>query len=92
MYHKPSRAILCWDGDGVNLRKLAIPASIGSTWTWSRVSPASGNSVTPTAAETNGTFGRFNIIEDMGNGQSALCVVNSTTGPTFVYKLPVAGV
>lgn len=85
VYHQPSRAILCWDGYGAQIRKLAIG---GSSWAWSTIQPAASNSVTPSGSQRNGTYGRFNLIEDMGNGQSALCIVNSTTGPTYVYKLP----
>jgi hypothetical protein len=93
VYHQPSRAILCWSGYGTGLRKLAIPSDPkNGTYTWSTVSPAAGNSVTPSAAQPNGTYGRFNIVENMGNGQSALCIVNDTTGPTYVYKLPANGV
>ena len=35
---------------------------------------------------------KFNIIQDMGNGQAALVVCMDTGGPTYVYKLPANGV
>lgn len=88
VYHQPSRAILCWDGYGAQVRKLAIPNPVTGSWAWSAVQPSGSNAVTPSGSQANGTYGRFNIIEDMGNGQSALCIVNSVTGPTYVYKVP----
>jgi hypothetical protein len=93
VYHAPSRAILTWNSYGANLRKLTIPSNpLTGSWVWSQVSPSSANSVAPDAAPAQGTYSKFNLIEDMGNGQSALVVVNSTSGPVYVYKLPAAGV
>jgi hypothetical protein len=58
------------------------------------INPASGNSVTPQVAsyqygdQYRGTFSKFQMIEDMGNGQSAIVFVTSVFGSAFVYKLP----
>lgn len=93
VYHAASRALLLWHANGSSIIKIAIPANpLTGTYTISTITAAPSNIVTPTGAQPNGTYSRFNIIEDMGNGQSALVVVNSTTGATFVYKLPAAGV
>jgi hypothetical protein len=93
VFHAPSRALLLWHANGSSIIKIAIPANpLTGAYTISTIAAAAGNAVTPTGAQPNGTYSRFNIIEDMGNGQSALVVVNSTTGATFVYKLPAAGV
>jgi hypothetical protein len=35
--------------------------------------------------------GKFNIVEDMGDGQSALVLATDTNGPVLVYKLPTGG-
>lgn len=92
VYHQRSRAIFCWDGYGGNIRKLSIPSNpLTGTYTWSQVTPASGNPVSPSAPSDTGTYSKFNLIEDMGNGQSALVVINKTDEPVYVFKLPVAG-
>lgn len=93
VYHQPSRALLLWHNNGASLIKIAIPADpLTGSYAVTTVSASGSNAITPSAAATNGTFSRFNIIENMGNGQSALTLVNSTTGSTYVYKLPAAGV
>jgi hypothetical protein len=43
-------------------------------------------------SDQNGAWSKFNIISDMGNGQSALVVCMEVDQPTYVYKLPRAGV
>lgn len=91
VYHAPSNAIFAWHDNGASILKLTVPSSVSGTWAWSSVSPASANTVTPSAAQSQGTYGRFNLIEDMGNGQSSLVLVNRTTEPVYVYKLPLAG-
>mgnify|MGYP001198638826 CR=1 FL=1 len=92
VYHRPSRAILCWkDTYGASIRKLTVPADpFKGTYTWSTVNPAAANTVipAPNPRYPGRTYSKFQIIEDMGNGRSALCTVNSTVGATYVYKLP----
>lgn len=92
VYHAPSRAILVGGSEyGADIRKLAINGTnpLTATYTWSQVSPGSGNSVAPTGNDQyRGTFSKFQMIEDMGNGQSAIVLVTTVTGPTYVYKLP----
>jgi hypothetical protein len=94
VYHKASRSILLWDeGFGANVKRLSVPVapltSASSEWVWSSVAPASSNRVQPSSASENaGTYGKFNIIEDMGNGQGALVLINRITEAVYVYKLP----
>jgi hypothetical protein len=93
VFHAPSRALLLWHANGSSIIKIAIPANpLTGVYTISTIAAAPSNTVTPTGAQPNGTYSRFNLVPDMGNGQSALVIVNSTTGATFVYKLPAAGV
>ena len=52
-------------------------------WSWSRQSAASGNSVTPTSAHPNGTYGRFQYLPD----RNAYVVVNSVSENVYLYRL-----
>jgi hypothetical protein len=71
----------------------------GGTWNVSRVSPAASSAnpasgirgIAP-SCEQNGAWSKFNLIEDMGNGQGALVVCLAVDKPTYVYKLPMQGV
>lgn len=91
VFHAKSRAIFSWHGNGANIMKLSIPSSLSSAWTWSTVTPSGSNTVTPTTPFAQGTFGKFGLIDDMGNGQSAFVLINKTTEAAFVYKIPLAG-
>ena len=71
----------------------------GGVWKVSRVAagsgsinPAAGVRGTPPSSEQNGAWSKFNLIEDMGNGQAALVVCLAVDQPTYVYKLPMIGV
>lgn len=94
VYHAASSALLFWDGSGTrsSINKVPIPSDVtGGTYTGSMVTADASNTVVPTAAQANGTFGRFNLIENIGGGRDALVIVNAITEPTFVYKLPEGG-
>jgi hypothetical protein len=88
VYHQPSRSILVYDPIlGGTVRKLKIPAVPRSgTWTWSDVAHNGAAPSIPIA--TNGAFSKFNIVNDMGNGQACLVVCTQEGGPSYVYKLP----
>jgi hypothetical protein len=65
----------------------------------STVVAGSGSANPSTGVPTGGgnasgqyTWSKFNIVEDMGNGQSGLVVCMDTSQPVYVYKLPVQGV
>jgi hypothetical protein len=89
-WHTPSNAFLTWDG-GRNLRKLT-PAISGRTYTalaWSDVTPASGGATPPASGPAAGMYNKVQMIDDMGDGRSALAIVPVYGNPdVFVYKLP----
>lgn len=92
VYHAPSRAVLCWDSSyGTSIRKLKIPTNpLTGTYTWSTVTAAGGGATPPGTLDGDfqGVYSKFNIIEDMGNGQGCLVAVCRVTGSTYAYKLP----
>lgn len=94
-YHAPSRAILVGGSEyGASIRKLSIQGSnpLTATYSWSTIEPAAGNTVTPgSPGGYQGTFSKFQMIEDMGDGCAALVMVTSVTGPVYIYKLPAGG-
>lgn len=93
VYHAASRGFLFHDGYGATIRKLSIPADpVNGTWAWSEVTADGSNAVTPSSPPAAGTYSKFNIINDMGNGQSCLTLCNGTTEGVYVYKLPAGGV
>jgi hypothetical protein len=81
--------------------KLQIPTKISGNavvydpagqWVWSQVNPSGGTSVYTPPEGNNDTYSKWNVIEDMGNGQSAIVVVTSIEGPVYVYKVPKSGI
>lgn len=104
VYHKASKSIILGNPlslKGGQLLKLRVPTNadgtfnVGGRWEVSSLAPATSSSADPTAGTStsnNGAWSKFNLIEDMGNGQSALVVCMEVDQPTYVYKLPVQGV
>lgn len=98
VYHPASKAVLVYGTAlGASMMKLAITGTdpLTASYAWSTIAPNASNTITPVPGQPsnfNGVFSKFNLIEDMGNGQSALIVVCDPAGPTYVYKLPVGGV
>jgi hypothetical protein len=88
-WHEASGSFIGWGG-GTSLFRLTPPANlVTGTWVWSQVAPAGGNSVTPSAAAGAGTWGRFNIVENLGgSGRDCIVLINSIDQATYVYKLP----
>jgi hypothetical protein len=79
--------------------KLQIPTKIVSgqvqydpagQWAWTTLA-AGGAGVTVPSEGNNDTYSKWNIVEDMGNGQSAIVVLTAIDGPTYVYKVPKSG-
>ena len=66
----------CWSG-GANVFTFNPRTAV-----WDSIPPDAGNTVTPSAAASNGTFGRFRYSPRYG----LFVAVNSTTGNTFVYR------
>jgi hypothetical protein len=107
VYHKASRSILLYDASDMRdggFFKLQVPTNsdgtyAGGHWQVSKVMPAAGSANPSTGVPSSGgsaggqyTWSKFNIIEDMGNGQAALVVCMDTTLPVYVFKLPASGV
>lgn len=80
-YDPVSKKIIGWPG-GTSVYSLDT-----STWTWTRIDPASTNTVTPTLPTATGTFGRFRYIPS----KNAFIVVNGINENVFVYKLTSGG-
>jgi len=53
-----------------------------STWTWTKEGPAPGNTVIPTTAEKNGTYGRFRYIPS----RDLFIGVNRTNEDVFIFR------
>ena len=97
VYHPASRSILVYSvgaqkpsanrvGLGTTLRRLRIPANpMKDAYKWEDVVAAAG-SVKP-AYCPNGCNSKFNIVNDMGNGQSCL-VLATGVDSAYVYKMP----
>jgi hypothetical protein len=74
-----------WIG-GAEVYTLTPPATGDwrtAQWIWTKVQPASGNSTVPTAANDNGTYGRFNYVPAL----NVFVLVNRTTDNVFFYRL-----
>jgi hypothetical protein len=100
VWHAASNAFLAWgEKSGVvnrsSLFKLTQPNRQwwSGTWEWTEVTAAPGGAVVPTAPYVSATYGRFNIVNDVGGtGRDAIVLINGDDGPTYVYKLPAGGV
>lgn len=85
---------------GGQIYKLKIPTTGGGAyapagqWVWTNATPTGG----PTLADFHGAGGsnfcasKWNLVQDMGNGQSALVYCPHLLAPTFIYKIPLAGI
>ena len=69
--------LIAWNG-GAEVFALDLDA-----WSWSKIGPADDNTVVPTAANGNGTYGRFQYVPDA----HALVVVNHVAENVYLYKL-----
>ena len=80
---------------GSQMYKLQLPATttvaglLAATWSWSNFTPTGGTGISATGIP--GSWGKWELIENMGNGQSAIVYAGGTTSPTFVYKVPTTG-
>lgn len=79
--------LLLWN-EQANRAKISVltrPSSnlLTSAWAASELTLDAGNTVTPTAAATNGTFGRFDLIPRLG-----ICVLlNAVDQPVYFFKV-----
>jgi hypothetical protein len=83
------KAFVSWIG-GANVYTLKPPSGDWRTqpWVWTRRAPASTNTVTPTAPNSNDTYSRWRYVPAV----NAWMVVNRNTDNVFFYRLspPVA--
>ncbi len=93
VWHEGSSAFVGWRGSGAGLVKLVPPSNLYSgDWRWVDISPGSSNKISPTKANNTGTYGRFALATNISNsGRDCLILINASTEPTFVFKLPVGG-
>jgi hypothetical protein len=78
--------------------KLQTPTSVNvatfvsSAWAWTNFLP-SGATVSTDVASSNGagSWGRWRLIQNMGNGQSAIVFAGKVNGPVYVYKVLTTG-
>jgi hypothetical protein len=86
-WHAPSQAFITWGGGNI-IRKLT-PTVVGGTYTslaWSSVA-VSGASL-PSSGPPAGMWDKVQLVEDMGNGDSALVIVPRYASPdTFVIRI-----
>jgi hypothetical protein len=98
VWHRASNAVLVYDlsfGANIGMLKLSSNDPRTASYGWSTVTPAAGNTATPATDQVSqfrGLFSKVQLINDMGNGQSALVAMCGYRGSTYVYKLPLAGV
>ena len=84
-YDPVTDQFVAWNGGSVVYTLKAPTNWKTGTWTWKAVSAGSG-SASPTR-NGNGTYGRFRYVPAL----NAFIVVNSVTGPTYMYKLSAGG-
>ncbi|MDP2324904.1 MAG: hypothetical protein Q8N51_12875, partial [Gammaproteobacteria bacterium] len=84
-YDPVTDQFVAWTG-GSAIYTLTAPSNWKTgTWTWKRIAAGSG-SASPTAND-RGTYGRFRYVPAL----NAFIVVNSVSGPTYMYKLSASG-
>lgn len=76
-YDPVSKLLVAWSG-GPNVYTLDFKTKI-----WSKIVPANSNTVVPTTANTNGTFGRFRYIPS----KNVFIAVNRVNENVYLYKL-----
>lgn len=82
-FHPPSGKFVAWFG-GTSVYTLTPPQNIQTgSWVWTKVNPASDNTVTPSSPASGGTYGRFRYIPSL----DVFILVNSIDGDVYLYKL-----
>lgn len=82
---------------GARIYKLQVPSGTtaaalqGATWTWSSFVPAGPAPTTVGTGEASGAYSKWQLIEDMGNKQSAIVFIGRTDAPVSVYRVPLTG-
>jgi hypothetical protein len=102
VYIHANNAIACGNpvNDGAAIAVLQIPTKVSGNqrvydasgkWVW-RTIPAPSGFTMSVAGGNSDAFSKWNIIEDMGNGQSAIVILTDITAPLYVYKVPASGI
>lgn len=69
-------------GSTTVINKMAVPVNPKTNaWTITQTTPAGSNAVTPTAAQTNGTYGRFRYSSVL----DGFLLFNDVAGPVYFY-------
>jgi len=76
VYDPVAEKFIGWRG-GAQVYTLSL-----NTMAWEKVAAAGTNTVTPTAPELNGTYGRFRYVPDY----NVFVVVNRTNENVYIYK------
>jgi hypothetical protein len=85
---------------GSSFYKLKIPTKLvggqvqydpSGTWAWSLREPGGVPVTVPANGGNNHVYSKWNIVEDMGNGQSAIVVQTDIGLPLYVYKIQASG-
>jgi len=85
---------------GRTIQTLRIPTKVvnGQTvydsagqWVWGTRNPG-GPTFSMPSGGNNDSYSKWNIVQDMGNGQSAIVVLTDIHTATYVYKVPRAGI
>lgn len=93
-WHKRSKKLIGWghSTNRENLFTLAPPTAnptqfshLTGTWNAATVTPHASNSVTPSSPDTNGTHGRFGIVEY--DEIDAAVLINAVNQEPYVYAL-----
>ena len=86
VYDSDNDCFRLWIGGGKQIWKLKAPVTSpyqgGNAWTWSSATPGTGS--TPDAQNTNGTFGRFNMINSADI--VGMPLMNAYNGTMYFYK------
>jgi hypothetical protein len=89
VYHQPSRSILLYEGarkPSGKIHQLRIPVSGGAynhagSWT------ITTRQTTGAPTSTYSNYGRFNMVNDIGNGEPVLVLSHRNTEPTYVCRI-----
>jgi hypothetical protein len=91
VYHPGSGKVLVFRGSMTpSIVTLTVPSNPASgTFQFGSLSPAGGSTPPATTSVNQGLYySKFNIIENMGSGRSALVLTPTVDGSSYVYKLP----
>ncbi|MBS0366443.1 MAG: hypothetical protein JSR67_11555 [Proteobacteria bacterium] len=83
-------------GDTRAIYRLQLPVSNGKyvssgAHSWTQVGLAGTQFVINRQRNTS-TYTKFNMVQDMGNGQKCLVYCPGADGPTYVMKVPLTGI